>query len=155
MSGVFNRFHRGKQPGGKDEEAGGSGIANGSGSSERGFADDLGEYPALDRYISTYRDEELPEEDTSGKRKKKPWWKFWQFQSDAPHEEERSTVPDEWFTADINTGIRTEDVEERRKYGGWNELSAEKENMFAKFLGFFTGPILYGKSPFHDSDISN
>ena len=30
---------------------------------------------------------------------------------------------------------------------GWNELSSEKENMFIKFLMFFTGPILYGESP--------
>lgn len=146
MSGVLNRLHHRKPHGEKDEEeAGGSGNANGSSSSQQGLTDDLGEYPALDRYISTYRDEALPQEDAS-ERKKKPWWKFWQFQSDDPHEEKKlAGPPDDWFSTDIKFGIKTEDVEERRRYSGWNELSAEKENMFAKFLGFFTGPILYGE----------
>ena len=38
------------------------------------------------------------------------------------------------------------EVERRRKYSGWNELTTEKENMLLKFLGFFRGPILYGMS---------
>lgn len=145
MVGVFNRFaHRRHHE--KDVEAGGPDNANGSNSSQQGLSDDMDEYPALDRYISTYRDETLPEEDASAKRKKKPWWKFWQFQSDAPHENDSATqMPDEWFSTDIKSGIRTEDVDERRRATGWNELTAEKENMFTKFLGYFTGPILYGK----------
>lgn len=153
MSGVLNHLHHRKPHGEKDEEAGGSGNANGSGntngssSSQQGLNDDLSEYPALDRYISTYRDEALPQDEGDGKRKKKPWWKFWQFQSDAHEEDKRSGPPEEWFASDIRTGIRGDEVEERRRFSGWNELSAEKENMFAKFLGFFTGPILYGECP--------
>lgn len=54
-------------------------------------------------------------------------------------------VPDEWLEADIKQGISAHDVETRRKRFGWNELVSEKENMFLKFLGFFRGPILYGK----------
>jgi H+-transporting ATPase len=147
---MINRLHHRRPHGEKkdEEEAGGSGNANGSGSSQQGLTDDLGEYPALDRYISTYRDEMLPQEDTGGPRKKKPWWKFWQFQSDAPHEDTRKNgPPEEWFSSDIRTGIRSEDVDERRRFSGWNELTSEKENMFVKFLSYFTGPILYGKYP--------
>lgn len=61
--------------------------------------------------------------------------------------EEDGTVPEEWLEADIKQGISNSDVENRRKRFGWNELSSEKENLFIKFLMFFTGPILYGKSP--------
>ena len=56
-------------------------------------------------------------------------------------------MPEEWLDVDIKQGIANDTVESRRKRFGWNELSSEKENMFIKFLMFFTGPILYGKSP--------
>jgi magnesium-transporting ATPase (P-type) len=56
-------------------------------------------------------------------------------------------VPEEWLQADIKQGISNSDVEHRRKRFGWNEITTEKENMFIKFLMFFTGPILYGESP--------
>ena len=58
------------------------------------------------------------------------------------------TVPEEWLEADIKQGITNQQVEERRKKFGWNEIVTEKENLFLKFLGFFTGPVLYGKSHF-------
>jgi hypothetical protein len=54
-------------------------------------------------------------------------------------------VPEEWLEADIKQGISNQDVENRRKRFGWNEIVTEKENLFIKFLMFFTGPILYGK----------
>jgi hypothetical protein len=47
---------------------------------------------------------------------------------------------------DIKQGISSHEVETRRKRYGWNEITTEKENLFIKFLGFFTGPVLYGKS---------
>lgn len=53
-------------------------------------------------------------------------------------------MPPEWLEADIKQGITNADVEARRKRFGWNEITTEKENLFLKFLGFFTGPILYG-----------
>jgi hypothetical protein len=56
-------------------------------------------------------------------------------------------VPEEWLNADIKQGISNSDVEHRRKRFGWNEITTEKENLFIKFLMFFTGPILYGKYP--------
>jgi len=55
-------------------------------------------------------------------------------------------VPDEWLQADIKQGISSHEVESRRKRFGWNEITTEKENLFIKFLMFFTGPILYGMS---------
>lgn len=55
-------------------------------------------------------------------------------------------VPEEWLEADIKQGITNQHVEDRRKRYGWNEITTEKENLFIKFLMFFTGPILYGTS---------
>ena len=55
-------------------------------------------------------------------------------------------MPEEWLEADIKQGISNSDVETRRKRFGWNEISTDKENLFIKFLMFFTGPVLYGKS---------
>ena len=45
----------------------------------------------------------------------------------------------------MKQGLSGLEVERRRKQSGWNELSAEKENMLLKFIGFFQGPVLYGK----------
>ena len=55
-------------------------------------------------------------------------------------------MPDEWLNADIKQGLTNSEVESRRKRMGWNEITSDKENLFIKFLMFFTGPILYGKS---------
>lgn len=55
-------------------------------------------------------------------------------------------MPEDWLEADIKQGISNHDVESRRKRFGWNEITTEKENLFIKFLSFFTGPVLYGKS---------
>lgn len=57
------------------------------------------------------------------------------------------TVPEEWLDADIKQGISNSEVENRRKKFGFNEITTDKENLFIKFLMFFTGPILYGKLP--------
>ena len=56
-------------------------------------------------------------------------------------------VPEDMLQADIKQGISNNDVETRRKRFGWNEITTEKENLFIKFLSFFTGPILYSKLP--------
>ena len=56
-------------------------------------------------------------------------------------------MPEEWLNSDIKQGLGNDEVERRRKRFGWNEISTEKENLFIKFLMFFTGPILYGKPP--------
>jgi H+-transporting ATPase len=108
---------------------------------------DLGEYPALDRYISTYRDPRDQAADEADKKHNKVrWWEFWKTGIENPQQPEKKPgAPDAWLETDLHEGLRSTDVEERRKVSGWNELVAESENMFAKFLGFFTGPILYGE----------
>jgi H+-transporting ATPase len=52
-------------------------------------------------------------------------------------------TPDEWLQTDMHRGLTAHEVESRRKKTGYNELTTESENLFLKFLGFFTGPILY------------
>lgn len=70
---------------------------------------------------------------------------FWRSgTSDKAEEKDAGVVPEEWLQADIKQGISNHDVESRRKRFGWNEITTEKENLFIKFLMFFTGPILYG-----------
>ncbi|KAI9656178.1 MAG: hypothetical protein M1821_004840 [Bathelium mastoideum] len=113
---------------------------------------DLDEYQALDKYISTYRDPkaaatddaEGQQKDASDARKGKPWWAFWRGGSSPQAKEtDPGVVPDDWLEADIHQGISAQDVEARRRRFGFNELATEKENLFIKFLMFFTGPILY------------
>lgn len=117
-------------------------------SDSTGAADqeDLGEYAALERYISTYRDERKETEDVSEPPRKRRWWKFWSSSSEASQTGDirKDIIPDSWFATDIHVGLASSAVEERRKLSGWNELMAESENLFVKFLSFFTGPILYG-----------
>ncbi|UKZ78840.1 hypothetical protein TrVFT333_006586 [Trichoderma virens FT-333] len=109
-------------------------------------SDNLPEYAALERYISTYREGSRSGDDNDKERRDAKWWQFWKTSGpdviDGAQPAQR-VVPDAWLDTDIRTGIRINEVDERRKWAGWNELSAEKENLFAKFLGFFTGPILY------------
>ena len=73
---------------------------------------------------------------------------FWRSgNSEQATDKDAGVVPEEWLEADIKQGLSNQDVESRRKRFGWNEITTEKENLFLKFLGFFTGPVLYGKSP--------
>ena len=117
-----------------------------------GNIEDLDEYTALQKYISTYRDpkagldEETAEKNAKDAGKGKAWWQFWRSgTSSQAATDDTGVVPEEWLESDIKQGISTTDVESRRKKFGWNEISTEKENLFIKFLMFFTGPILYGK----------
>lgn len=58
-----------------------------------------------------------------------------------------------WLTCDVvlntqlRSGLTAHDVETRRKRYGMNEISSEKTNLLKQFLGYFTGPILYGMHP--------
>lgn len=120
-----------------------------------GPIEELDEYTALQKYISTYRDPkaaaaddaEGQAKDAADAKKGKAWWQFWRSGSSANAKQgaDPGTVPEEWLEADIKQGISSHDVETRRKRFGWNEITTEKENLFIKFLMFFTGPILYGK----------
>lgn len=88
------------------------------------------EYQNLVRYISNYRE---------GRRKsvasispdadavKKPWWKFWAKSGKAPGMDQSSfEVPDDWLETDLSQGLRSSELDGRRKYSGWNELTTEK-----------------------------
>ncbi|KAL1876841.1 hypothetical protein VTK73DRAFT_9143 [Phialemonium thermophilum] len=147
MSHLFNGRRRHRRDANGDVEAN---AANGEGSSGTAVADtaNLGEYPALDRFISTYREDDAARaaQDDEEKKKNKPipWWKALFTSTDSSTgKREAPTVPEAWLATDIHAGIRDSDVEDRRKAFGWNELTTEKENMFAKFLSYFMGPILY------------
>jgi magnesium-transporting ATPase (P-type) len=110
------------------------------------------EYTALQKYISTYRDPkahaaEDAEANAADAGKGKAWYQFWRSgNSGNATGADPGFVPDEMLEADIKQGISSHEVEQRRKRYGWNEITTEKENLFIKFLGFFTGPVLYGKS---------
>jgi H+-transporting ATPase len=147
-------FHRRKGEAEGDVEAGGREDHSGStvappepqAQHQAAPQENLPEYAALERYISTYREGSRMGDDNQKKRRNVKWWQFWRstdadLMDDA--EPAKRVVPEAWLDTDIQTGIRINEVDERRKWSGWNELSAEKENMFVKFLGFFTGPILY------------
>jgi H+-transporting ATPase len=106
----------------------------------------LEEYTNLVRYISTYRDvrattnEEVADEEAEPKRK--AWWAFWRSNEAGP--DGGYEIPEDWLNTDLK-GLTSADVELRRKKTGYNELSDIKENLFLKFIGFFQGPVLYGK----------
>ncbi|KAI1161705.1 E1-E2 ATPase-domain-containing protein [Nemania serpens] len=110
---------------------------------------DLGEFEALDRFITTYDHERRSSLASSGRlSEKRKWWKFWKSDKATPGGVEIPTgvlgkPPGSWLETDIHHGITELQVEERRKRFGWNELVSEKENMIAKIFGYFTGPILY------------
>lgn len=111
-------------------------------------AQTLDEYTALNRYISTARDRRRgstssaggADADASGK---KPWWKFGGKSSSGV--DDTFVAPDDWVDTDIRAGLRSSDIEPRRRKTGWNELVTEKTNLFVQFIGYFRGPILYGK----------
>ncbi|PSR77959.1 plasma membrane H+-ATPase [Coniella lustricola] len=100
------------------------------------------EYSSLIQYIDTYRDPhaEVGEEDEE-EHKPKPWWKGGG--KGAGKKTSDFVTPADWLHTDIAQGLNATEVERRRKHTGWNELTAEKENMLVKFIGFFRGPILY------------
>ena len=119
---------------------------------------DDGEYANLVRYISTYRDRRFSragsvsqasggEEDES--KPKIPWYKPWmKLTHQKADPGDAWEVPFDWLSTEIRTGLTSAEVTQRRKKAGFNELTTEKENMFLKFLGYFQGPILYGKFAF-------
>lgn len=106
----------------------------------------LDEYSALNRYISTARDGRRGSTSSVGGIEagpKRPWWKFWAPKSDGI--EEGFICPDEWLDTDLRGGLNSNQIEPRRRQTGYNELVTEKTNLFIQFIGYFRGPILYGK----------
>lgn len=107
---------------------------------------ELDEYSNLVRYISTYRDTKggaaVADEQEDYDEKKRPWYAFWRKEAGPQGAIE---IPAEWLETDIFRGLTSDEVEKRRRKTGFNELADIKENMFLKFIGFFRGPVLYGK----------
>lgn len=115
----------------------------------------IDEYAGLDRYISSLRDSRrlsvTSENDDESLEKHVPWWAPWRRlhtkksdRRESGDEEKSFIIPDAWLETDVRSGLSENDIESRRKKIGWNELTAEKENLFLKFLSYFQGPILYG-----------
>ncbi len=99
------------------------------------------------RYIDTYRDPraEIEGEEEVADVRKRSWWQIGGKKGNGRKLSDFVT-PDDWLKTHINQGLDDMEIERRRKFSGWNELTTEKENMFLKFIGFFRGPILYGTS---------
>jgi H+-transporting ATPase len=109
-----------------------------------GGNEDLGEYGNLVKYISNYRDGRRGSTAGGSTYEDIPKKKWYQFGKKGTGSDGVYETPEEWLTTDWKQGLAAHEVEIRRKKTGWNELTTEKENLFLKFLGFFTGPILYG-----------
>ncbi len=107
---------------------------------------ELDEYSNLVRYISTYRDKTavavVDDEEEDYDDSQRPWYAFWRKEKGPAG---AINIPAEWLETDINRGLTSDEVEKRRRKAGFNELADIKENLFLKFIGFFRGPVLYGK----------
>ncbi|CAK44521.1 plasma membrane ATPase [Aspergillus awamori] len=104
----------------------------------------LDEYAALNRYISTAPDKRRGSTASAGgvsAGKKKKGFSLFGKKGDGV--EDGFVCPDDWLETDMRSGLRSSDIEPRRKRTGWNELTTEKTNFFVQFIGYFRGPILY------------
>lgn len=52
-------------------------------------------------------------------------------------------VPEELLQTELTKGLTDEQVIQRRKKYGLNQMKEEKPNHFLKFLGYFVGPIQF------------
>jgi H+-transporting ATPase len=105
----------------------------------------MDEYTALQNYITLYRDQRPAEGLQEAAVKRPKWWQIWKPEPKVQPGAEGVTVPADWLDTDIRAGLTSHDVDNRRKRYGWNEITTEKTNLFKQFLGYFTGPVLYGK----------
>lgn len=137
------------------ENGGPEARGNSMGGGDDGLPTGNDEYAQLVRFISTYRDGRRKSTISLGSgapidedEKPVPKWKFWAKKKAAGSGvpgDDTFQAPEEWMNTEMKQGLSESEVELRRKKAGWNELTTEKENMFLKFLGYFQGPILYGK----------
>jgi H+-transporting ATPase len=52
-------------------------------------------------------------------------------------------IPEELLNTDTRKGLTSQEVIDRRKKFGLNQMAEEKENLIKKFLGYFVGPIQF------------
>lgn len=122
-------------------------AANSHSSGEKDGVDtESDEYLKLVKYVSTYREPGRKQDTENGEvKEQRLWYAPWRKRQYRVRSSDQGTYPDEWLITPINNGLSSEEVETRRKRTGFNELSAEKEHLFAKFMSYFRGPILYGQ----------
>lgn len=110
--------------------------------------DTLDEYEKLVKFVSVYREPGTADAENDAGEMKRVWWAPWKKRcvltrgvgaADAKH-----LFPDDWLITDVRQGLSEEEVLNRRRRSGWNELISQKDNPIAKFLSYFQGPILYG-----------
>lgn len=53
------------------------------------------------------------------------------------------SVPEDLLQTPLTVGLTEEQVTQRRKKYGLNQMKEQKENLFLKFLGYFVGPIQF------------
>lgn len=107
---------------------------------------DLDEYNKLVKYISTYREERTGADAKDTEIiQKRVWYAPWRKRRFRRRKIKGVGYPEEWLMTDIRHGLSSDEVETRRRRTGFNELSAEKQNLAAAFMGYFKGPILYGE----------
>jgi H+-transporting ATPase len=142
-----------RKPAPDDVEARGAAHNNGESSRQRFSFDrrnNKNEYETLRGFISgggAQSEPTIEDEPGSVEPPRRPWWKFWKSKDIATTGAAAGKPPREWLDTDINQGISDSEVQQRRRRFGWNELKVEQVNRFRKFLGYFQGPILYGRLP--------
>ncbi|RAL09145.1 putative plasma membrane H(+)ATPase [Aspergillus homomorphus CBS 101889] len=107
--------------------------------------DDSDEYYKLCQYISAHREKAEGDEEDFDKVEKRVWYAPWKKKvvRVVKHDDQQANYPPDWILTDIHQGLSSEEVPNRRRRSGWNELVSEKENPIAKILSYFRGPILY------------
>lgn len=128
------------------------GGASGTGASRISVKEDwanLDEYGRLIKYISVYREpgQAAAEEEGGEYQQRRVWYAPWKKKRVrvTKVDTDGAQFPEDWLVTDIHHGLSAQEVMNRRRRAGWNELVSEKENPFAKVLTYFRGPILYGK----------
>lgn len=108
----------------------------------------LDEYGKLVKYVSTYRESATGQEEAGDIEERRIWYAPWKKRKVRVKNKDEAAgkFPEDWLITDIREGLSSEEVNERRRRSGWNELVSEKENPFVKVLSYFRGPILYGMS---------
>lgn len=115
--------------------------------SSKGNWEDLDEYGKLFKYVSTYREGAEDEQGDEEEVEKRVWFAPWKKRKQRSKKSNYrpGQFPEEWRLTDIRQGLSSDEVPNRRRRSGWNELVSEKENPIVKIIGYFRGPILYGK----------
>ncbi|KAJ3566238.1 hypothetical protein NPX13_g7211 [Xylaria arbuscula] len=118
---------------------------------------DHDEFEALDRFITNCGTERRASLASGSAppvvEEERKWWQIWKSKkatTASGDDGEAANNPaterqllSAWLNTDIQKGLTTHEVEERRKRFGWNELDAEKENILTKIVSYFQGPILW------------